>query len=212
MDGVEEDDGTEAFVIEVGDGWFGSGACDEAVVAEGDGLVAKVTGCFVASIFELEGVVGADFSGGLEEEEFLVELALMEVSDAAKIEAEAVEGTHADSGVLAEVIGVFDPAGEVVVEFFEGGNVVEILVKVLVTDGAKEALDFSFCRSIPNGCVDEDGAEAGADLVELFGRVVGAVVGVDGFGDAAFVEGILEAFDEVFGVVVFEELSVGDDA
>ena len=49
-------------------------------------------------------------------------------------------------------------------------------------------------------------------MVELFGGVVGAVVGVDGFGDAAFVEGVLEAFDEVFGVVGVEKLPVGDDA
>jgi len=60
--------------------------------------------------------------------------------------------------------------------------------------------------------VDENGAEASADLGELFGGVVGAVISVDGFGDASFVEGVLEAFDEVFGVVVFEELGVGDDA
>ena len=60
--------------------------------------------------------------------------------------------------------------------------------------------------------MDEDGAKAIADLGEFFGGVVGAVVGVDGFGDAAFVEGVLEAFDEVFGVVGFEELAMGDDA
>jgi len=93
---------------------------------------------------ELEGVVYADFSGGFEVEEFLVELALMEVPDATEIETEAVEGTHAEGGVLAEVVGVFDPAGEVVVEFFEAGNVVEVLVEILVSDGAEEAFDLSF--------------------------------------------------------------------
>lgn len=85
MDGVEEDGGAEAFVIEVGDGWLGCGAGGEAVVAKGDGLVAKVAGCFVARVLELEGVVGANFAGGLEVEEFLVKLAVVEVSNAAEV-------------------------------------------------------------------------------------------------------------------------------
>lgn len=82
----------------------------------------------------------------------------------------------------------------------------------MVTNGAEEAFDFSFGSAIAHGGVDEDGAEASADLGELFGGVVGAVVGVDGFGDAAFVEGALEAIDEVFAVVGVVEASVGDDA
>lgn len=60
--------------------------------------------------------------------------------------------------------------------------------------------------------MDEDGAESGTDLTELFGGVVGTVVGVDGLGNAAFVEGVLEAIDEVFGVVGVVESGVGDDA
>jgi len=212
VDGVEEDGGAEAFVIEVGDGRFGSGACGEAIVAKGDGLVAKVAGCFVAGVLELEGVVGANFAGGLEVEEFLVELAVVEVSDTAEVEAETVERTHAEGGVFAEVVGVFDPVGEVVVELFEVGDVFEVLVEILITNGAEEAFDFSFCGAVAYGCVDENGAEAGADLMEFFGGVVGAVVGVDGLGDATFVEGALEALDEVLGVVVIEELGVGDDA
>jgi len=142
----------------------------------------------------------------------LVVLALVEVSDAVEVEAEAVEGAHAEGAVFAAVVGVFDPAGEVFVEFLEAGDVVEVLVEVLVADGAEEAFDFSFGGSVTHGGVDEDGAEAGADLVEFFGGVVGAVVGVDGFGNASFVEGVLEALDEVFGVVCVEELAVGDDA
>ena len=114
--------------------------------------------------------------------------------------------------MFSEVVGVFDPSGEVGVEFFEVGEVFEILVEILITNGAEEAFDFSFCGAVAHGGVDENGAEADADLMEFLGGVVGAVVGVDGLGNAAFVEGVLEAFDEVFGVVVFEELGVGDDA
>lgn len=212
MDGIEKDGWTEALVIEVGDGRFEDGACGESIIAKGDGFVAEIAGCFIASVFKLEGVVGANPSGGFEVEKFLVELALVEVSDAPEVESEAVEGAHADGGVFTQVIGVFDPAGEVFVEFLEAGNVIEILVEILISNGAEEAFDFSFGGSIADGGVDEDGAETGADLVELFGGVVGAVIGIDGFWDAAFEEGVLETLDEVLGVVGVEELSVGDDA
>lgn len=60
--------------------------------------------------------------------------------------------------------------------------------------------------------MDEDGAESGADLSELFGRIIGAVIGIDGFGSAAFVEGVLEAIDEILAVVGMVESSVSDDA
>ena len=58
-----------------------------------------------------------------------------------------------------------------------------------------------FGGSVTDGGVDEDGAETGADEGEFLGGVVGSVVGVNGFGDASFVKGLLEAFDEVFCVV-----------
>lgn len=119
VDGVEEDGTAEALVFKVGDGWFGSGAGGEAVVAQGDGVVAKVAWGFVADVLELEGVVGADFAGGFEVEEFLIKFALVEVTDAAEIKSEAVEGAHAEGAVFTEVVGVFDPVGEVFVEFFE---------------------------------------------------------------------------------------------
>ncbi len=37
-----------------------------AVVADGDGGVAQVAGCFVAGGVEAEGIVGADFAGALQ--------------------------------------------------------------------------------------------------------------------------------------------------
>jgi hypothetical protein len=144
VDGVEEDGWTEALVIEVGDGRFGNGACGESIVAKGDGFVAEVAGCFVTGVLELEGIVGANSSGGFEVEKFLVELALVEVSDSTKVEAEAIEWTHADGRVFAAVIGVLDPTGEVLVEFFKVADVIEILIEILISNGAEEAFDFSF--------------------------------------------------------------------
>lgn len=114
--------------------------------------------------------------------------------------------------MFAEVIGVFDPAVEEVVEFVQRADVVEVLGEELVADGAEEAFDFALCSSVAHGSMDENGAESAADLGELFGGVVRSVVGVNSFGDAAFEEGILETTDEVEGVVFVIEAGIGDDA
>jgi len=135
-----------------------------------------------------------------------------EVADTAEIEAEAVDGLHAEDGVFAEMIGVFYPADELGVESGEPADVTEFSEEELFSDGAEEAFDFAFGGTISNGCVEEDDAEAGADEAEFFGGVVGAVIDVDGFGDAAFVDGGLEAVEEVGGVVGLIEGTVGDDA
>jgi len=121
---------------------------------------------------ELKGVVSAHFAGVFEEEKFLVELALVEVTNTTQVEAEAVNRTHAECAVVAEVVGVFDPVGEVHVEFFETGDVIEVLDEVLIPDGAEEAFDFTFGSPVPDGSVDKDGAEAGTNLAEFFGGVI----------------------------------------
>jgi len=143
-------------------------------------------------------------------EEFSAKAAAVEVSDVVEIESEAVEGFHADAFVVAEVVGVFDPFEEEGVELCKVVDGGEVLDEELITDGAKEAFYFSFGGSVSHWGVDKNGAESLADVAELFGGVVGAVVGVDGFGDAAFVEGVLEAEDEGLGIVSGEELSVGN--
>lgn len=78
------------------------------VVADGDGGIAKVTGSFVAGGVVAEGVVCADFAGAFEEEEFVAEGVVGKVADVLEIEAEAVDGLHAEGGVFAAVIGVLD--------------------------------------------------------------------------------------------------------
>lgn len=60
--------------------------------------------------------------------------------------------------------------------------------------------------------MDEHGAEPRTDETELFGGVVGAVIDIDGFRDAAFVEGGLEAIKEVGCIISGVEATVGDDA
>lgn len=196
----------------VDDGRAAFGSTTISGVVNGDRFSAQVTGSFVAFGLEGEGVVDTDFASGFEVEEFVVEFGVREEAKATDIELEAVDGFHAKGGVFPGVIGVFDPAVEEVIEFFQGADVVEILGEELIAHGAKEAFDFAFGGSIAHGGVDEDGAEAGANLGELFGRIVGAVIGVDGFGDAPFEEGVLEATDEVEGVVFMIETSIGDDA
>jgi hypothetical protein len=109
------------------------------------------------------------------------------------------------------VVVVFDPVGELAVEGVEGGEV-ELLEQEAVADAAEEALDLALGGAVAHGGVAEQGADAGADLVDLRGGVDGAVVHVEGLGEAAFVEGAAQAGDEVFGVLGEEELAVGDDA
>jgi hypothetical protein len=115
--------------------------------------------------------------------------------------------------VDALVVGVLQPAGELGVELLgEAADVAEIPDEELVAHGAEEALDFALGGTVSHRSVDEHGAEALADEGELLGGVVGAVVHIHGFGQAALVEGGLEAVDEVGGVVGVVEGAVGDDA
>ena len=146
MNAVEGVGESEALVVVVDDGWIGFRAGVKAVVAQGDGLITKVAGGFVANVLEGEGIVDADLPGGLVVEEFLVELVLLEVTEAVVVEAEAVDGFHAESGVFSLVVGVFDPAGEVFVELRQGGDVFEAVVEELVADSAEEAFDFALWR------------------------------------------------------------------
>ncbi len=76
-----------------------------AVVADGDGGVAEVAGGFEADVGVAEGVVGADFAGAFEEEEFAVVGVGCDTADEVEVEAEAVDGFHAECGVFASVVG-----------------------------------------------------------------------------------------------------------
>lgn len=201
---------TEALAVVVDDGL--AAISGEAAEAHDDAVTTEIARGFVADFLEREGVINSDFSRLFEEEEFLVELGVLEEAGEVKVEAEAVDGFHTEGAVLAVVVGVFDPLTKGVVEGFEAGDVGEISYEELVSDGAEEAFDFPFGGSVAHGGVEENGAEAGADLSKLFGFIVASVVGVDGFGDAPFIEGELEAVDEVFGVVGGVELTVWDDA
>jgi hypothetical protein len=132
----------------------------EAVVAEVDGFSSEVAGGFVAGVLVVEGVVGADFAGGLEVEEFVVVFGVGESADEVEVESEAVDGFHAEGGVEVLVVGVFDPAGEGFVELAQRGDGAEVADEELFADGAEEAFDLAFGGSVADGGVDEDGAEA----------------------------------------------------
>ncbi len=193
----------------IDDGWEAESG---AVVADGDGGVAQVAGGFEADGVEAKCVVSADFSGAFKEEEFAIVGVIGDAAYEVEIKAEAVDGFHAEGGVLAYVVGAFDPLGELVIELAQVADVAQVADEELVSNGAEEAFDFSFGGPVSDRCVDEDGAEPGANEAEFLGGVVGAVIDIDGFGDAAFVEGGLEAVDEVDGVVGRIEGTMGDDA
>lgn len=147
----------EAVAVLVDDG---EEADSGAIVADGDGGVTEVAGCFEAVGVVAESVVGADFAGAFEEEEFAIVGVVGDTADEVEVEAEAVDGFHAEGGVFAGVVGGFDPVGELMVELFKVVDLAEVADEELIADGAEEAFDFAFGGTVSNGCVDEDGAEA----------------------------------------------------
>jgi hypothetical protein len=139
-DGIEEAGGAPALALVIDDD--GAGILAVAVVAELDLLVAEIDGGFVASSGEAEGVVFLDLAGGLGVEQFVVVFGRRQEADAGEVDAEAVEGFHADGVMLDRVVVVFTPVGELAVEGFEGREV-ELFDEELVADAAEEAFDFA---------------------------------------------------------------------
>ena len=90
-----------------------------AVVAELDFLVAQVDGGFVAAALEAEGVVFFDLPRGLGVEEFVGVFGRGQEADAGQVDAEAVDGLHADGVVRHGVVLAFDPVAELAIEGFE---------------------------------------------------------------------------------------------
>ncbi len=168
--GIEGRCGAQALAIEVDNG-LGSVA-DKAAVSQSDGLPSEVARCFVADGLELEGVVNSDLAAGFEEEEFLVELGVLKESNAVEVEAKAVDGAHAQGGVFAGVVDVLDPAGELIIEFLEGGYMLQVLIEELGPDSTKKAFYLSLRCSVSYWSMQEDGSEACADLTKLFGAIV----------------------------------------
>ena len=109
------------------------------------------------------------------------------------------------------VVVVLDPVGELAVEGFERGEV-RVAGQELIADSAEKSFDFSLGRGIANGGVTQEAADAGADEGDFLGAVDGAVVDEELLGDAAFVEGGAEGFDERVDVFLEEELAVAADA
>src|SRR5271155_5506865 len=101
-------------------------------------LVAQIDGGFVATAQEAEGVVLFDLPGGLGVEEFVVVFRRRQEADAGQVDAEAVDGLHADGIVWQGIVIAFDPVGELAVEGIERGKV-ELADEELIADTAKEA-------------------------------------------------------------------------
>ncbi|MFM1945066.1 MAG: hypothetical protein RI897_4048 [Verrucomicrobiota bacterium] len=143
----------------------------------------------------------------LDEEEFIVGFIGREVTDSGAIQCETVQRCHFQNGMLLCVVVFLDPVGELTVEGFERTEV-QRAGEELVADGAEEAFDFSLGRAVAHGGVMEQAADAGADLDDFFGGVDGAVIDVEGLGNATFVEGGAKGLDERIHVLGEEELTV----
>ena len=165
-DHVELGGCAEALSVLIDDGWEVDAG---AVVANGDVGVAHVSGGFVTNGVEAKRVVCADLAGAFKEEEFVAVRTVGEVADVVEIEAEAVDGFHAKGGVFTIVVGGLNPLAKLGVELLEIPDVAQVANEELIAHGAEEAFDFSLGSAVSNRCVDEDGAEAGADEAEFFG-------------------------------------------
>ena len=161
-DGVEKSRGAHALAFVIDDNRGRVGAVP--VVADLDFLVAQIDGSFVASGGEAEGVVFFDLPGGLGVEEFVVVFGGREKAEASEVDAEAVDGLHADGVVFGSVVIAFDPVGELAIEGFERSKI-ELAHEELIADPAKESFDLSLGGGVANRGVPEDAADAGADEV-----------------------------------------------
>jgi hypothetical protein len=109
------------------------------------------------------------------------------------------------------VVVFLGPLVELAVERLEAGEV-ELATEELVAHGAEEALDLALGGAVAHGRVEEQAADAGADLDQLLAGVDRTVVHVEGFGDAALVEGGAKGGDERIHVFMTEELAVAAHA
>ena len=173
-----------------------------AVKTDGDEFIAQVDGCFVAEVFEGEGIIVFDLAGVFGEKEFIGVVAGREELDAFQVESEAVDGFEACGGMDNGVVLVFEPEGELAVEGLKAGEI-ELTGKELLTEAAEETFDFALGGAVADGGMAQDDAQSRADEGDFLGGVNGTVVDVELFGDAAFIEGVLSA---VMRVSVFSSV------
>ena len=140
-----------------------------------DFFVAQIDGSFVASARETEGVVFFNLPGGLGVEEFVIVFGGGQEADASQIDAEAVDGFHAEGVVRGGVVVAFDPVGELAIEYFERGEV-ELFDEELIANSAEEAFDFPLGGGVSDSGIPEDAADAGADEGDFLRAVDRAVV------------------------------------
>src|SRR6266545_3590346 len=83
------------------------------------GAVGQVAGRFKAKRFEREGVIGADMTLLLDEEQFIVGLIGREETNPFAIQGKAVKRRHAEDGMNLGVVVFLDPLSKLAVERFQ---------------------------------------------------------------------------------------------
>lgn len=112
----------------------------QAIEADLDFAISEVAGCLEAGVLKGEGVVGEDGAVLLDEEQLVVDLAWRQEADAIEIEAEAVDGLHAEGAVLMLMILILEPRSEGAIERFAAGQV-EVARQEAHSNGTKESFD-----------------------------------------------------------------------
>jgi len=84
-----------------------------------DLTVSQIRWSFEADVFQGEGVVDLDLAGFFNEEEFIIGFIGRKETDAFQIQAEAIDGLHADGRMNASIVPVLNPKSELAVEDFQ---------------------------------------------------------------------------------------------
>ena len=108
------------------------------------------------------------------------------------------------------VVVVLDPFVCQLIELLQGVKLGMQREKA-IPEAPKETLDLAFGRPVAHRCMGEADVKTKAGLMNLLGAVVTAVVKVQAFGFATFVQSGSERCDHVGRVVAIEELGVGNE-
>ena len=133
------------------------------VIADLDLSVAQVARSLKTNLFKTESVVVADMPIFFGEEEFVVGLVGREEANAGEVDAETVNGFHAQSGMSDGIVFVLDPIGKLSVEDLHRREV-ESSGEEGGAGGPMKSFNLSLRRSISYRGVAQQTSDASADL------------------------------------------------
>ena len=176
-------------------------------VTQRDFSSTQVDRSLVAFAAKAERVVLFDVTLGFSVEQFVGIFTGREKANPRKIDSETVDRFHAQDRVNRGVVVLFDPVGELFVEFIERRKI-ELSHEKLIADTPEEAFDLSFRRSVSHGRMTQDATDSGAYQRDFLATVNRSIVHQQLLGKAAFVECTANGPDHRVDVFLEEELAM----